>query len=594
MVPKMRPDLVVLKIFIEDTHQLLAQISRKILEAEKRAKSCAGVISDLEIAIPKGKRALRDEEANLAALLEIRARSHEPRRTGGDQERLSPHLDNLMIQFSFSPLSDTTLIDHQIEVTMESVQIKGMRINELELELEGWRKSMATYVGSLDHLREVKREQENFLDDALQQDTTRPVYCVPERIWARIFRFVVSVELNDYHNQDLASPYSSQLRLTPVYLSWVCKLWRRVIDQDSELWGQMAILPCKPWSPRQRQAFNHSIYKAGSFAAFVVTSTRDFRRAETASQRPNSGRRQSRPTLAPVPSEENTTLDRYSLHLHSCNRDLISSIPLRNPFDLTLSPTVPLTSENLSDFFTHFSALKSLSIQNAKPIFSTVETNTSFFRRSRPTPFISNFQQLTSLKIKVQQFPVDFDITPLLSPELEELDFQYEGVFSWLESKENMKKGVKLSKLRTLGVSAPCSSIISYIQAPLLTKLVVYGSPKLQGIQIAPGENAATIYCQLLHLELEDWEADPLDKDLCAVKFFWGVISKQPRLRQVKFSHCWVNGSNLIYGMNRLANNMVSGLVYDVEEMTLSHAQGITREECDQLNQLVRKLNVYS
>ena len=118
--------------------------------------------------------------------------------------------------------------------------------------------------------------------------------------------------------------------------------------------------------------------------SFVVTSTRDSHRANIYHHPLNSGRRERRPPLAPAPSEEISIHKKYSLHLHPCNPNLISGIP----FHLTLSPTDPLTNENLSDLFAHVGTLMSLSIQNSMPIFSTAETSTGFFWRSRPTLYV--------------------------------------------------------------------------------------------------------------------------------------------------------------------------------------------------------------
>lgn len=71
------------------------------------------------------------------------------------------------------------------------------------------------------------------------------------------------------------------------------------------------------------------------------------------------------------------------------------------------------------------------------------------------------------------------------------------------------------------------------------------------------------------------------------------LAPKVPLLQTLTFKHSFVDGQSLISTIEAARQVDDGGLLEALKEMTLSYTSGITRDHCDELEALLKKLNVH-
>jgi hypothetical protein len=96
------------------------------------------------------------------------------------------------------------------------------------------------------------------------------------------------------------------------------------------------------------------------------------------------------------------------------------------------------------------------------------------------------------------------------------------------------------------------------------------------------------------HIEmLTVFESDELGN---ASQLFGGLAARSPLVRSVKFLRSWVNGEALVTITDSALQGMDFDFLPNFEEVTLAYTSGIriSRDECDRLKPILKKLNIYT
>jgi len=229
-------------------------------------------------------------------------------------------------------------------------------------------------------------------------------------------------------------------------------------------------------------------------------------------------------------------------------------------------------------YLSHFGTAKSLQIINDFPgTIPAVAIGGSL-------PLLSN------LSFRVKAFPATFQLTNFLVTTLEELYIRHDtGLLT-----SGLASEITLPKLRILGITSPGSSLFHWTKMPSIETIIFYGPQDLSHAQVLSGSVADSSYGRCLHLEFESWRR-PEDEEvsLGVVAFFRDLFIKAQQLQTVKFAQCWVDGEALVTIMDTTSQAVDEDTLIKLEKVTLSHTTGITRNECDLLKTLIKKLTIY-
>lgn len=205
---------------------------------------------------------------------------------------------------------------------------------------------------------------------------------------------------------------------------------------------------------------------------------------------------------------------------------------------------------------------------------------------------LSNFPKLTRLTIHVKKLPSSqFDWVGYLPDTLEEVYIRQDisGEFPAVAAR------IKLSKLHTLGVTPSSSIILNHVNMPGIQTLILYGSSNPEEeVEATPARFAEMKYSRLSHLEFREWGRLGRDNlNAGSVALLGKLIPKTTSLTSIKFTDSFINGDDLVRLIEDVTKGNGEGELKDLKELTLSRVDGITREECDRIGDVVPKLNIY-
>jgi F-box-like len=384
---------------------------------------------------------------------------------------------------------------------------------------------------------------------------------VPPNAWSKIFKVTAEEEYWEYigNPENASMPDYPRLRPLAYVLSHVCRSWRNVVHNSPLLWDLVYIPPSSSWRNADSDLLNASLQKS---PASISLTTNLF-------HTPSDHHSAIHPNEAAIFDGQP-----YTLHIHMRDDNpkdtqKLLSIPLYNANALIISSSTPLKHHHFFlEVLEHgFHGVTSLTFINDYPASL----------QAVHMPGI--FPKLTSLRFRFKEFPQNFPMSGYLGPNLEELHIHAE-----FSGRVQALTGISLSNIHTLGIHLKDLSSFGSLMLKSLKHLVLYGPQDDDKATNTISNNVlGQIWKQLECIEFEEWNAGavPLIRKMAS-------LSKHT-IRCVKFSRSYVAGKGLVnlientWGLNPLP----------LEEVTLNQTWGITRSQCERIQPLLNKMDIY-
>ncbi|KAG8829701.1 hypothetical protein FRC17_006171 [Serendipita sp. 399] len=223
----------------------LSSIQQTISSEEALNIAACNAISNLEMALPQVQAAHRIHAEGLGHLQKFQAGVKQTEQIERLQMKEEKETSQLYEKFD-SILSEYTsqsmgVIEGQVQLAqMEIRRLQDLHQN-MEQELGGWKSSQDMAVSTLTYL--------NYTKDRLEADirstkaTIHPIRRVPIDVWVDTFESLVEDEYFAYIRHNANHP----LRPTAYILSHVCRLWRQILADSSNLWRILFTYPGGQW-----------------------------------------------------------------------------------------------------------------------------------------------------------------------------------------------------------------------------------------------------------------------------------------------------------------------------------------------------------
>ncbi|KAG8829699.1 hypothetical protein FRC17_006169 [Serendipita sp. 399] len=463
------------------------------------------------------------------------------------------------------------------------------KIHDMELELDGWRSSLELADNGLKYLRSACSQIEKEISSAKR--TFHPLRRIPSDLWIDIFNHVVDGEVHDYFQRNSNLP----LRSTPYILSQVCRLWRQIVIGKKSLWCFVAAHPFRIWSSNKYALFSNTIHKSGSPLSLVVNLSQSLSWSSRVTQKEfidAHGQRMLRNinvfenNLGQVVSGNANFLRLSNVKPYELHMDMeedqesivqrASQIPYKSPSALVVSSRGPLKDGELHSILHGFTEIEALTIRNARPV-------------ALPrVDFSSTHTKLSSLTLTIGKFPENFQLDGYLTQTLTALYIRDNNATSLPTPTTNLQ----LPNVRVLGINYPARGFLEKVELKILAALVWYPC-SVPGAGLITVAQALTTYGQLTDIRFDEWSQPDAEQCDGAVGSLSRMVQYTPALQSLAFEQCYVDGGALIELISRSKEKEAAESLAKLEQIVLSHTEGITRDHCDELKQMGTKIKVF-
>jgi hypothetical protein len=566
--------------FIKAREKELETIHRELSDEKKLLQTCENAIFNLESTISEAKQILKANENSLASLLDIRSHLNSIELIPETNLKDESGTETLYSEFrshSMKPSERLSeYIDEQIEGLQADIRILWDKLREIEMELGSWNASKRLLQRAITRLNTHYSEIQSDINAG--KDGFRPIWKVPSEVWARVLRYHIQEELNSY----LKGTSNNYGMRPPIFsISQVCQAWRYLIHNTPELWTLVYIAPTSVWRKDEHDLVTTSIAKGNNPLTLSTNLCQSFwNNAQHNLRYDRNG------SYAPtVPVDESTLFDgkEYTLLIdmyddNNAFMQRLSYLPVCKPTSLVFSARSSIRYGYIFNYLSRFSAVKSFSLINDHPL-------------SLPTvSFATCLPQLQNLAFHVKTFPQGLQLGSFLTTSLQEIHLRNDEGGSW----PNLDN-IQLSQLRVLGITFPGSYLLDRLAAKGLRSLTLYGPYDCGLSKVTLSQQSAAIYNQLTHLKFEDWrKPDILNGTLGAVAILSDLNAKMTALQTIVFAGSFVDGAALVSTIETRREGS-GGLSSDrsLKEITFRHISGITRAQCERVEDLVKEVNVY-
>jgi hypothetical protein len=549
--------------------------TQRSLEAEKRNLSRSeDAISNLGVVTPKAYAALRLYEENLEDARKVQKRLQYPEiiedmKVRGEPET-SDWLNSLMSDLNQGASIGSGIAKQQIVNLEESIKKLRHHCNKLDDELVGWKFTQDLAKRSIDRFTILLEQLE--ADISWARATFSPVLKIPKEVWTKIFLFCFREEFIDYINEPGNQPFHHLYRR----FSAVCRSWRNIVCSEPLMHRVVGISPYAYVSDQAREYLRESLKRGQESFGFVSNF--------------------SEPEPEPSLKDSSSQNDKEILP-HAANYDVYLIIkdwsynlstklygyPFRQPQGLTIH--LPLKEGAL---------FGRISLQS----FQEVERLKLICPASCITRFwgFDALHSLNNLNIQLHNLP-NFSLQSILKPGLKELCIRH-SKSSFLCKQETV---VPLPSLKLLGVTYPSTTLIESIDVPNLEKLELYG-PNYKYVNFENGAVNTSILQKVQKIEMADWHKPPVNdaaqedrgshKSNDVISVFVRFAGNMTKLQSAEFFRCHIDGSELVT-LFRERSEKTTGILPHFEMLVLSNCRGITRSECEELQDLVSRVVVY-
>ncbi|KAG8825352.1 hypothetical protein FRC17_008714, partial [Serendipita sp. 399] len=512
------------------------------ISKDKLAISASTIaISNLQATLAYSREALESYQRNLDAMNIIL-------KTFGD---LSPCV-RLELEAETEPESSQTCRDaldfisnstkeefHPLQNQQTRIKDKIHRLTtiiaSLEQDLADWELGLRLSQSSLGHLQQCFDEITSVLLDYTSALSAK--HYLPTEVWTMIF--LEWVKSRDAKLGHLSRP-------SPLLLSQVCRRWREMVQNSSQLWRRVDIYPTS-WSPRHVTKYQELVVQFGGINVIDIKidigrhwsweeQARDFAGRGSLCVTPDPNRYYYHESLWCPPRSDLVLAScgaitvPYSLCICASKVDeqeleRLKCVPFLSPSSLTVKAILCINSNKLLSILELFKSSKRLVLTNIAPQGPNVP---------------SILPNLTHLEVNMRLF-ISYDLSSLLRPTLEDLRLHFRDHTRLFLTRDG--SDVNLPKLQTLGMSGVGSSVTRRLVAPSVTKLVLYGA------ESSPYSNELPLVSwirlpEIKQLVFEDWFYG--EDNLDPIVAFRELSSHMTYLSNLEFHRCLVDGRVLI------------------------------------------------
>ncbi|KAG8819878.1 hypothetical protein FRC19_009435 [Serendipita sp. 401] len=392
----------------------------------------------------------------------------------------------------------------------------------------------------------------------------RPQTRIPSEVWADIFAYHVHNSLTEY----ICTSSESFFIPTTFTLSQVCSRWRHIVHDQPSLWSCIGFHLERHWKRHRMEAFRFVLEKTrGHEITFIATT----------------------PPLSTTPSSAGTvditsingirkSNYRFVFSLKQYNIDIrarCSELGFGVPGGVTTYPSILSWRRDI--------------ILSGKLPSSPIITCVGM------VPHSSILDSVGELHLRlIPTAGENIDVTPCLIQNLSSLAIMSCRFYRPLNTRETMT----LPKLKALRITATHADIMKYVETPLLRDLLL-DPPRVCGEGVE-GDYSATSLLRLAStcsvVMFCNWiqPSDEGSTKLChsASSLCLELVKGSPKLTQLEFRDSWINGEQFASSLEVLLGDS-KRTAKSIEKLTLYHCTGITRMDCDNLAELVGRLEVF-
>ncbi|KAG8821498.1 hypothetical protein FRC19_007709 [Serendipita sp. 401] len=538
---------------------------------ERRLQNIEAAIENLENALPGVRHALEIQKQNLEVFSAMRARISSMDSVFSSplkDEKTSMKLcENLQYILSKQTRVWVRLTDTLVKFSQNRLSEIDQTSRRLEAELRSWTFSRDVHQESLTRSRDMLKEIQKEL--YIAKGTFQKI---PAEVWVDIFWWRTQRDLDEFYTTHNRRPFQPAAMI----LSAVCRSWRDIITQESDLWRHIAVHPCASWSNNKIELFEFSLGMARRQKTLISNLS------QSLMWNNNSYYYGYRGQLRSI--DANIIIGDYAITLVTSEDDTttmsrINSLPFCNPSKLTLVNRSGSQYGHLFSYIQSFTTVKSLEVVDPTPCsFDSWQLS-------------SRFPNLTQLSIEAEVYEYTFNPHLSFVPTLQTLRIRHSGQNHF----PTMQNAVRLPHLTTLEVTPPSTSLFQVADAQYLQQLILCGPKRTATVApTSPAGNSKIRLQPVRYLEFRSWLPPGLISgvrscDVVATFLDW--VKQMPQVRKLKFVDSHVDG-------RRLLNLLRSWRVLEDStgpqqwEITFDCCTGITRYECDELKRLVEKINV--
>ncbi|KAG8833416.1 hypothetical protein FRC18_003664 [Serendipita sp. 400] len=541
---------------------------------EKKLDSAEKAIKSLEKALPEAKRALEIQQQNLEALSKICTSIESLNSTFvsplSGEESSRELCRALQSTLAKQTKAGTSVAKSLITLVKDGIVEITQMTRKVEVELLSWRFSRDIHLKSLESSRDASKGLQVVLY------TARKIFWkIPMEVWVNIFQWRTQGELDEFISSPTARPFQPPAAL----ISRVCRLWRDIVSQEPDLWCYIAMHPCTAWSNNKVELLKSSLDMAKRRKVFISDLCQPLVWTE---QGHYNGTH-----MYPSPVSTSMISGSYEIMVVTSNDNSptmsrITMLPFENPDKLTLINRPGGRYGHFLTYIGSFTNVRSLAIVDPTP-------------RSLDTLQLieARFPNLIHLSLEAEYFPYTFQPHLLLPLTLKTLRILHngQGLFPAVQT------NTRLPQLTTLEVTPPLTSLFQAVNVRSLQQLTLYGPKGTATIAPIPPPNGSQLRLEtVVQLEFRSWLNPILFTGLTAcgaVTTLRGWGTQMPRVKRLKFVDSHVDGNGLLELFKSWRSNVESPIWPELSEITIDCCTGLTRSDCESLEEFVEKVNVF-
>jgi hypothetical protein len=571
---------------------------KRLLEAEK-------AVVNLESKLLRAEKNIRDQEANLEearisleTLLSIDD-------SGRVRSQIASKFDSLKNtrQVAESGRKDTRILktmSSEISILEEHIKRLQGSQRDLETQSQEWARKRSLAKESLFDLDDklTKTSSETAYAIYRLKGLKSPMWKVPRELWIAIFQFRLDADLYHYErspNPNHPSFWAENLEAAAA----VCKSWRDIILKTSSLRRILYIYPS--------QYLPMGIYEMsmdrirGSDGPFICISNL----SRTTPRSWNEG--DEIQYISPDTSKLGTIYVPESPDLV----DNEINLPGAYKVHLVMQDDGPLSVENAFIFPLQATEALNIHIQSSRSynLLTRILHQFSNLKRlnlhcygahiSRLEDLPSTCPSLSSLSLLTATMPY-YDLTPVLSKNLVSLKIYHNGT----NEIRGLSRPIRLPRLKDLGVTYPSRDFLESLEVPNLDLLRIKGPPQRGPLFNCPypqyGPVATAIFQRISNVHIHSFN-DRIEMGATYIKgnvvrdagvVFAKLADNMPTLRSASFFFSDVDGTELVNVIKgRLSTN--NAILPLLETIAISDCRGITRADCEELQNFDLRVVVY-
>ncbi|KAG8830999.1 hypothetical protein FRC17_003919 [Serendipita sp. 399] len=557
--------------FIVTMQQHVKNYEATITKEEELLNQSEKAIQSLEKGLAFAKNTLESQQQNLLALIAVQTHIS-TKESSSDWRSSDEEIGGRLCQLIEATLAEQTkdgasMIGALVKLFRDKRNKIIQTTQRLEAELTSWHLSRNLYNRSLDRSRGILQGINSDLAVA-----RRVYWRVPIEIWIWVFRLRARGDIDEFYTVQNERPFQP----TAAILSQVCRLWHKIVMQEPDLWCHIAAHPCEQWPNGKLELFRSSLEKAKGRRILICNVSQTAIWAKGQNYYDQILRAHQYPTTVSTEILEGD----YDVVLvagndYSSYMTRIPTFPFKGPEKLTLVNRPGSRQGHFFTYIPHYATVKSLEVVDPTPYsFDTLQIS-------------SRFPNLIELSLEAERFIYQFD-SQSFPTTLKSLRIRHSG-------QENLPavSGVaSLPNLTILDVTPPATSLFQTINTPFLHQLLLQGPSRTATVAPYPPHNSRIFLQRVKHFEFYNW-LNPnhitrfVNCDAVSTLREW--ISQMPKVTRLKFVDSHVDGASLIEAVRSWNDSGTP----KVRELTLDRCTGITRQECEDLLELVEKVKVF-